>query len=740
MENVQVAPLGVGAVYGGVAFYCDHIANFLATPARKILDQLEGSVAKGDRTSEQDGAWEDEILVLQSRLKEIKAEGYIVFEYNIVRMAKRIDVVLLLRNVVYSLEFKSGQTTYYAEDINQALDYALRLKAFHKMSQDLYVCPVLIATKATDCFINPFVEKDKTVGLQKTNSSELGHIIQYINDHYGSEDTIDFNQWFFSDYRPSPSIVEAAVDAFNSVPVADIAHSEAGQAGIDACVKSVNDVIAYAQKNKKKCICFVTGVPGAGKTLVGLDIAAQHSKPEDSLYSVYISGNGPLVDVLQNALADSWLQAKKVPTKGAGLTRAASLVQDGYEFRNTYLSLNKAPEERVLVFDEAQRAWNQEQVDAWSTKRNHVQPKASEPELTIRFMDRHDDWAVIVCLVGLGQDIHVGESGIFGWFEAAMDHHKDWELYFSEDLFGNDEIEQARKQAATHYFNSHVVPGLHLAVSVRSFRADKVSNFVNSLIEGDVQGAKKYYSLIKDKYPLFITRSYALASKWITLKRVGTQRIGLIASSTAKDQKDNGINVPTERFFDWPKWFLNPDPDDPGSSNALKFAASEFKIQGLEIDWALVCWGADFRYEDGKFNKYIYQRRWLPVSEYSYHGISWEDKSRWISNAYRVNLTRARQGMVIYVPMGTEGHWDSNYHEYYDKTYAFLKDTLGLPVLEKDDIPAYSLAKAMAGPTTEGIAMKLASLKEMFEAGAITEADYNERKNELLDFWVKVNS
>jgi hypothetical protein len=373
----------------------------------------------------------------------------------------------------------------------------------------------------------------------------------------------------------------------------------------------------------------VTGVPGAGKTLVGLDIAAQHSKPSDDLYSVYLSGNGPLVDVLQNALADSWLKAGKIKTKNAGMTRAACLIQDAYEFRQACLTNPNPPVERILIFDEAQRAWAKEQVDAWSVKHHYQAPHASEPELTVRFMDRHEGWGVIVCLIGLGQDIHVGETGISGWFQSILDNHKGWEIFYSNDLFGTSEEEKAEKVVASHYLGSHVMPGLHLGVSVRSFRAEKVSDFVNSLVAGETANAKGYLSAIKTNYPIYITRNYKLALKWAQQRMMGTERIGLVASSTAKDQQGNGINVPEDRFFDWPKWFLSTDLNDMGSSNALQFAASEFKIQGLEIDWAVVCWGADFRYENGGFNKYVYQRKWLPVSQYHYQSIDWEDKSRW---------------------------------------------------------------------------------------------------------------
>jgi hypothetical protein len=741
MIATKVAPLGVGTAHNDVAYYCDTIAKFLLDNPGDILNYLFSAVPFDDRTIEQDDAWKDEISCLQERLHEIKADGYIVFEYNIIRMAKRIDVVLLLRNVVYSLEFKDGQNTYFAEDMDQALDYALRLKAFHKMSQNLYVCPVLIATKADKSFINPCaIEPDKSIGLQKTNKKELGKIISYIDKKYGSNGSFDFDKWFWSDYNPSPSIVEATVDAFNSVKVADIAHSEAGQAGIDSCEKSVQDVIDYAKKEHKKCICFVTGVPGAGKTLVGLDIAARHAKPKEDLYSVYISGNGPLVRVLQTALADSWLKAGKVKKKGEGLKNAASLIQNGYSFRQACLANPNPPIERILIFDEAQRVWTKAKLDDWSRRKKHLEPHASEPELTIRFMDRHDDWAVIICLVGLGQDIHTGEAGIAGWFDSVLDNHKGWELFYSNDLFEQNVTDQEEKNLVSHYWGSHIVAGLHLAVSVRSFRSEKVSSFVNALVDNNDLATKSTYEEIKENYPIFITRDLALAKKWATYHKIGTQRIGLVTTSTAKDAGDNGVQIPDKRFFDWPKWFLGQDSKIAECSNSLSFAATEFDIQGLEIDWAVVCWGADFRIVDGKFQKFVYKRKWLPVSEYHRGLTTSDDKSRWITNAYRVILTRARQGMVIYVPVGSEGHWDVNYREFYNDTFNYLHNVVGIKELSNENVPGFKASKIMMGPqNTESEAQflnaedKLAKLKALSDSKLISEKDYEDKKNIILE-------
>ena len=734
--SVKKAPLGIGSTFNGIAYYCDTIDAFLGTEARVILERLLMASPDEDYLPEQEHAWKEEIRCLQARLSELKASGYIVFEYNIVRMAKRIDVVLLLRNVVYSLEFKVGQE-YTVESMEQALDYALRLRNFHKMSNDMFICPILIATKEEKTFLN-IRDDQKTIGLQKTNDKKLGEVIKRIDACYGDDGEFDFNRWFWSAYHPSPSIIEAAIDAFNSVPVASIARSEAGQEGIDSCVACVHKVIEYAQKEHKKCLCFVTGVPGAGKTLVGLDVAAQHSRPEDDLYSVYISGNKPLVSVLQEALARAWLEAGAVENKNRGIRRAASLIQHAYTFRNAYLNNPQTPTEHILIFDEAQRVWNKEKVDDTYLKSKQgsvtTLPHASEAELAIRFMDRHEDWAVIVCLVGLGQDIHNGEVGVYGWFHPLLDRYRDWEAFYAPALFGNTDNDKSELLAISRFPGSHEEAGLHLSVSVRSFRAEKVSEFINELVENRPQNANKLLNDLLKKYPIFVTRNLSLAKEWVTKIKAGTERIGVIASSMADEILQNGIKPPPFKYPYWPDWFLSNDSSDERSSNSLTMAATEFDIQGLEIDWAVVAWGADFQYKNGAFVPHkLTKRGWIPALDYRFKNSTSQEKAQWMLNAYRVNLTRARQGMVIYVPQGCDSAFESNYHGYYDDVFAYLTQRVGIPELSRDGLPKASRNKMMLGPTEDLIATKLDQLKMLYETGRITLEDYNKRKDEALD-------
>ena len=410
----------------GKAYYCNSIPNFIKDTAVSVVGQLVRHAVRVhafDITTEQEEAWENQISELQKRLNEHGIEGDIIFEYDIVRLGKRIDVILLIRHMVFSLEFKNGQTMFTAHDAQQAEDYAIDIKNFHKESEDLYVCPILVATDAapytkaqsTECY------PDKQVYLQRENIETLVPKISEISKLYGDDGKIDFNKWFNSPYYPTPTIIAAAVEAYSSHHLSEIAQSEAGQENINACEAKINKVITYAEQNKKKCICFVTGVPGAGKTLVGLDVVAKNlDKGQDNL-SVYLSGNGPLVEVLREALKRS-VKAKKQLNRE---TEAAinTLIQSSYAFKKDNASHNRPTPENILIFDEAQRVWNQEKM---SRKHNDPLMAVSEPQLLYSIMDHHQDWAVMICLVGLGQDIYDGEVGINEWFRCGINDFPDW--------------------------------------------------------------------------------------------------------------------------------------------------------------------------------------------------------------------------------------------------------------------------------------------------------------------------
>lgn len=670
----------------GKAYYCNSIPGFIADRSTDIVGRLVRH--SFDINKEQANAWENQIAELQRRLEECGMEGDIIFEYDIVRLGKRIDVILLIRHMVFSLEFKNGKEIFTAQDAQQAEDYAIDIKNFHKESENLYVCPILIATDA-----DKYPKKqsfgcypDKQVHLQRENIETLIPKITEISKLYGDDGEIDFDKWFNSPYYPTPTIIAAAVEAYSSHNLSQIAQSEAGQENINLCESKICEIIDYAKTQKKKCVCFVTGVPGAGKTLVGLDVVAKSLDKEVDSLSVYLSGNGPLVEVLREALKKSveandkareelWKRAKKNSGKSFDVpkpeklfnkhtqTAINTLIQSSYNFKKDNAGHVNPTPENILIFDEAQRVWNQEKM-----ARKHDDPimAVSEPQLLYSIMDRHEEWAVMICLVGLGQDIYDGEVGINEWFRCGIEEFKEWEMFYSPSIFSQVEDKNIDQAMIVACDRCHQVNELHLKTSIRSFRADKQCQFVDALLDNNPQKSAEVYGLISEKYPVYITRDYDKAKKWVRGQVRGSQRSGVLACSSAQRLKPEGIYVPTE--IDVKNWFLAPT-DDLRSSNMLEVVASEFKVQGLEIDWAIVCWDADLRRnKNGK--------EW---DHYTFRGTRWNkrnkiEQKRYLVNSYRVLLTRARQGMIIFVPKGVDPEEDpTRDNAYYDAIYQYLR-------------------------------------------------------------------
>lgn len=644
----------------GKAYYCNSIPGFIRDNSSSIIGQLVRHSFEVNK--EQSDAWENQIYELQRRLEACDMEGDIIFEYDIIRLGKRIDVIMLIRHMVFSLEFKNGKNIYTVQDAQQAEDYAVDIKNFHKESEDLYVCPILIATDA------PAYSKEQSLGcypdkqihLQRENIKTVIPKIAKLTGLYGDDNEIDFNRWFNSAYHPTPTIIAAAVEAYTTHDISEIAHSEAGQYDIDLCESKLNEIIDSAQKNGKKCVCFVTGVPGAGKTLVGLDTVAKNLKYGRGSLSVYLSGNGPLVEVLREALRRSAKEKKQLNHETTAAINA--LIQSSLAFKNDNVTHNHPTAENILIFDEAQRVWDEQKM---KKKHNDPMMAVSEPYLLYSIMDRHKDWAVMICLVGLGQDIYDGEVGINEWFKCGIKDFKEWELFYSPELFNQIEDKNIDRKMIKEYELCHEVPELHLKTSVRSFRANKQAAFVDNLLDNNLEETCKIYNSIFEKYPVYVTRDFDSGKKWVKAQVRGSQRCGVLACSSAQRLKPEGIYVPTD--IDVKNWFLAPS-NDLRSSNMLEVVASEFKVQGLEIDWSLVCWDADLRRnkkDDG----------W---EHYNFRGTKWvkrkkEEQQRYLVNSYRVLLTRARQGMVIFVPRGVDPEEDpTRDYAYYDGIFNYL--------------------------------------------------------------------
>ena len=639
------------------AFYAASIQLFLNETAEAIIGKISQSHTQ-DLKFQQTGAWATQIKILHEALNEFE-DGHIFFEFQIPRMGKRADVVLLYKDIIYILEFKTGAKDYMPADIRQAHGYAIDLHHFHEGSHDKVIVPVLVATDAREKVTELTEDVEKVYPPLFATASNLREVLQYVENTINDRPKIDFYSWSKSAYMPTPTIIEAAQALYANHDVADIARNDAGAQNLHRTTNALQDLIHKARLNNRKTICFVTGVPGAGKTLVGLDIAT-NVRSDNEEKAVFLSGNGPLVEVLVEALARDSVQNKKYKNKAEAERSATAVIQNIHRFRDEYLKDKNAPPERVVIFDEAQRAWDAESASKFmSNKRGQTGFSQSEPEFLIGVMDRHQDWCVIVALIGGGQEINNGEAGLQGWVDAIEKEFSTWHVYYSEKL---TQIEYAGRDVNfSNVIHAQAEPSLHLATSMRSFRAEKLSHMVHYLIHNDKEKANEYYQSFKHKFPIFVTRNLNDAKKWIKQKARADQSKGLIASSGANRLKPEGIFV--KNRFKAAEWFLN-EQEDVRSCHFLEDVATEFDIQGLELDWCLVGWDADYRYVDSQFE------------HWKFTGTTWkqrqqEEQKRYLENAYRVLLTRARQGMIIFVPLGDQAD-NTRLPSFYDETYAYL--------------------------------------------------------------------
>ena len=451
----------------------------------------------------------------------------------------------------------------------------------------------------------------------------------------------------------------------------EISRKDASAKNLKITSAAVSEIIKGSRDRGEKAICFVTGVPGAGKTLVGLDIATRYLDASGGNQSVFLSGNGPLVAILTEALArDAVNRAKrqgKKLTKGEARSRVKAFIQNVHHYRDEYLKDEQAPVDHVAIFDEAQRAWNHHKTADFMKRKKKIPEFAySEPEFLISCLDRHDDWAVIVCLVGGGQEINSGEAGIGEWIESINRSFGQWKVYISDRI--TDSEYDAIKAIDTFHnqTNIHRNNDLHLAVSMRSFRAERVSSFVKNVLDLEIEAARADLANFKSKYPIVLTRDLERAKEWLRSRARGTERYGLIVSSNAQRLKPLAIDVKSP--MDPVKWFLE-GKQDVRSSYYLEDVATEFHVQGLELDWGCVTWDADFRFNGSAWTHHSFVGdRWQKVKKL--------ERQQYLKNAYRVLLTRARQGMVIVVPEGSTCDLTRN-TEFYDSTFQYLS-SIGL--------------------------------------------------------------
>lgn len=697
--------------------YDNSFTAFIEEAEMTILGELCDHYHGDVRTTTRE-AWMGEIHIMQSVLSQLEdKDGRIIFEYDIPRLGKRIDVVLLYKGIIFCIEFKVGEGSILEADIDQVLDYALDLKNFHKYSQEKVIVPILVATKhpSSSSEIQWSVYDDQVVNPLVTGQTGLLGLIEMVLKRFPSEDPVNPN-WIISPYAPTPTIIEAARTLYENHSVENITRHEADKVSTDRTIGYILQVIKESKEQLKKAICFVTGVPGAGKTLVGLDVAIRQTyqgrkEPVKDEGAVYLSGNGPLVAVLTEALArDNVLKCRErneEKKKSDARREVGKSIQMIHRYRDNMLAKIKNPVENgvleidpekaikmeksgfgevehVAIFDEAQRSWTHKRLadylkrgGTYGNKLKVPNFPMSEAAFLIWSLDQREDWATIVCLVGGGQEIHTGEAGIAEWIKALNENFQNWEVHISPKLTEEEYAEGRVNELLKDNANVRYSEDLHLGVSLRSYRAEKVSAFVHALLSIDGK-ASALYKEIKEKYPVVLTRDMNKARAWLHKKVRGTERTGVLVTKESARFKPLAVHILPSDEDNAVHWFLE-DKEDTRSSNYLEDAATEIQVQGLELDYTCLLWDADMRYENGSWCFYTFNgnTKWIRQTGDTESRL---EKQKYMLNAYRVLLTRARAGMVICVPEGNpnktaNGFWEDSTRQpsYYEGTYQYLK-------------------------------------------------------------------
>jgi DUF2075 family protein len=643
------------------AYFKASLRDFANTPATEVVGALSQKLIQNfsGNHQEQLKSWQQQVDLLQSAAQRLlarfssAADWAILLEYPLLRLQRRLDTVALAGQIVAVIEFKVGAHKYETADARQVEDYALDLRDFHEASHRLTIVPVLCATEAP---AEPMPE-DGTWGtvwpLHYTNIDTLPEVLENLVLMHGDNNAsqLDLDAWDQSPYRPVPTIIEAAELLYAGHQVQEIAHAAADVQNLASTAARLVEIVAYARKNHRRVVCFVTGIPGSGKTLAGLNLVHDERIKEGlGVSSAYLSGNTPLVEVLREALARDRNKRLGEPLRETRRV-VRTEIQHLMDYLREYIAEHPShcPPEHVIVFDEAQRAW-----DAAYGKQKFDRA-ASESALFLEIMARHRDWSVIVALVGGGQEINVGEGGLREWGDALAAWAADtsqakWEVFAAPDVvFGG-----ATTVGRALFDQAYSYPGmletderLHLGVSVRSFRCEAVSSWVDQMLAGNIDRARQIASQTAD-LPVYFTRELSVAKAMLRAQGRGNRRVGLVASSGARRLRADGLGVTlsaTEKDA-YVHWYLEAS-GDIRSSNALEVTANEYTCQGLELDYVGVCWGGDMLWTSAA---HTWDFRAL-------HGPKWKavrilETQTYIRNKYRVLMTRARLGMVLWVPHG----------------------------------------------------------------------------------------
>jgi Uncharacterized conserved protein (DUF2075) len=593
-------------------------------------------------------AWEATIALLTRAFTQLPeaAEWRVLLEYPMLRLGHRPDVIVLTRYAILVLEIKAGAKAHSAADRRQVEDYALDLHYFHAGSRDHPILPILVAEDAP---ISPghlqLIISHNVAAPLDANTHTLPDLLRDLARQAAHvAPPLDAEAWLCAPYRPVPTIVEAACMLYAKHGVAEIRASRSDAINLRTTTDTILAEIAQARNDSSRLILFVTGIPGSGKTLCGLNVIFG---AEGVARGSYLTGNPTLVHVLREALTRDAVACGA--RRGDAGRKFLSAIQALPKFRDQYVTYaEEVPAERIVVIDEAQRCWSAEWAIA-KTRDKPVPLTRSEPAHLLEIMSRHEGFAAIVCLVGGGQEIHTGEGGLAEWGGAlrrAVLEGQPWRVRMAPDLLGTADSRQSLGAVA----GLRPVDALHLSIPVRQVRNIAAITWVEQVLVGDVEAAART-AHEANGLPFLLTREAATMRQWLRLNARGLRRAGLLASSGGARLRAEGFGAELPHLD--PKavalWFLDRYPDDVRASDALEVLATEFSCQGLELDYVGLCWDADLVPESGGIG-------WRARS---FRGTKWHNVHQPEAvanqiNTYRVLLTRARYETVIFVPRGDE--------------------------------------------------------------------------------------
>ena len=651
------------------AFYFDKIEKFLEKKTKEIVGILSEKQTRSlDLNPKQNDSWKFQIDLFKKNFQKIEnfKENVIMIEYPLLRLSKRLDTIIIVNNLIFLIEFKKSNE-FLSSDKKQVEDYAIRLKYFHKDSNDRIIIPILFASDAKNKD-NQYEVHEKITKTLFANRDDLHLVIkESLNKFKNNGNMINPKIWNDSDYCPVPNIIEAASLLFSGHNVREIANSKSSTKNIIETTEELIKIINESKKNNNKSICFITGVPGSGKTLVGLN-TIHDERFQKEIKGIYLTGNLPLAKVLIASLWKSYAKQNNL-NKDKALIALQSRIQTVNNFLQEYQNRSKSPPyEHVVVFDEAQRAW-----DAKKGK-SKFDYEISEPEMFLQLMERHKDWAVIIALVGNGQEINTGERGLIDWGSSlnirAQNKEKKWKIYISPEMLNKSSDFTFNKLVdADNEKNLDLIENkyLNLPVSVRAIENENAVNFINYILD---EKHDDINSTQVETLPIYLTRSLEKMRIHLKKKVIGTQRCGLISSSDAVNRLRPyglGVSLYANDNTEFINYYLD-DVENFKSSNSLETTVNEYTCQGLELDYSGICWGFDFTWSN-KLKSWTYRK----ARGNGWQNVHKDDVKQFLKNRYRVLLTRFRHGMVIWIPEGDDKD-KTRPKELIDDTYSLFKN------------------------------------------------------------------